>query len=177
MTGSAEQARYQVRFDWGIDGAIAVAADADVIVWVDAIATGEVPEGLPGFGAVIAAEIPTARAAAQWVIDLQHRVNRRIAIAVIAAGSMRERGGYRFSVEDLLAAGAVVSELGARGLDATSPEAAVAEAAFLGLTRAVSHLLTASVSAQQSDVTLGTAMGRIDSTLSLDDIAVLRPGR
>ena len=38
----SEQARYEVRFDWGASGAEAVGGDADVIVWVDAIRP---PEG------------------------------------------------------------------------------------------------------------------------------------
>jgi hypothetical protein len=32
-----DQQPYQVRFDWGTDGAAAVAADADVLVRIDAL--------------------------------------------------------------------------------------------------------------------------------------------
>ncbi|MDQ1512621.1 MAG: hypothetical protein QOC59_463, partial [Microbacteriaceae bacterium] len=38
-----EQSRYQVRFDWGVSGASAVADDADVLVWVDALDPLEPP--------------------------------------------------------------------------------------------------------------------------------------
>ena len=42
-----EQARYQIRFDWGLDGAAAIATDADVLVWVDAIVTSPTPDSVP----------------------------------------------------------------------------------------------------------------------------------
>lgn len=154
-----EQERYQVRFDWGVAGAHAVAADADVVVWVDALRApgpgGGPPVGpdlaaLPTGPAVVEASLPSAAAVARWVLDRQEAVRRRFGIAVIAAGATRADGGPRFAVEDLLAAGAVVDALAALGLDATSPEAAAAEAAYRGLRRAVGHLLTACVSATEA---------------------------
>jgi 2-phosphosulfolactate phosphatase len=174
-----EQSRYQVRFDWGLDGAAAIGADADVLVWVDELGPDrtQVPvAAIPAeIGHVIAADVSSARAAAQWVVALQQRLGRPAAIAVIAAGTTRQGGRFRFAVEDQLAAGCLIAELGELGLDATSPEAAVAEAAYRGLARAVSHLLTASVTAQSAGETAPSGAARIDPVLSARDIAVLRP--
>jgi hypothetical protein len=157
----SEQARYEVRFDWGASGAEAVGGDADVIVWVDAIQppAGSVDvEGsaglaeLPGAGAVIDASLPTAAAAARWILTLQEELRLRLSIAVIAAGEVRTdpAGGadrLRFAVEDLLAAGAVIEHLAELGLDATSPEAAAAAAAYVGLRPGLGHIMSACVSA------------------------------
>jgi phosphosulfolactate phosphohydrolase-like enzyme len=168
---TTEQARYQVRFDWGYAGAAAIADDADVVVWVDAIATAAADIArIPG-AAVIAASLPSAAAAAQWIVALQQQLARRIVIAIIAAGEPRGDSD-RFAVEDLLAAGSVIDQLATLGLDATSPEAAAAEGAFKHLSRAVSHLLTASVTAgiQPPD----RAQLKLDPSLTVDDVEVLR---
>ena len=53
----------------------------------------------------------------------------------------------RFAIEDQLAAGAIVDALVGLGIDHTSPEAAVACAAFEGLRHATTHLIGASGSA------------------------------
>jgi len=142
-----EQTRYQVRFDFGYEGAGAVGADADVIVWVDALGNAPVDLSLlPSNSAVIVTGLANAKAAADWVMAEQLRLEKRFATAVIAAGDDRD-GSWRYAVEDHLAAGAVVDRLSELGLDATSPEAAAAEAAYRTLSRAVGHLMTASVSA------------------------------
>jgi 2-phosphosulfolactate phosphatase len=171
-----EQSRYQIRFDWGIAGANAIAADADVIVWVDAITDAPTPEieSVPASGAMIAANFASARAAAQWTVGLQKDLGQRIVIAVVAAGAPRPPDQTRFAVEDLLAAGSVIASLGEFGLDATSPEAAAAEAAYLGLSRAVGHLVSASVSAVADERGTGPIPTRIDHNLSADDVRVLR---
>lgn len=146
------QAKYQVRFDWAAAGASAVAADADVVVWVDALADEPVEaaaELVPGTGAVVAARLTDAYAVARWILDEQVRLGRRAMIALVAAGGTAADGGPRFAVEDLLAAGAVVDALASLGIDYSSPEAAAACAAFTGLRGAVAHLLTASVSGQE----------------------------
>lgn len=136
-----EQQRYQVRFDWGVPGARAVAADADVIVWVDAAGPVPVPLAeLPGGCAVVATGLAGAADAASWVLALQEHRQRRTSVAVVAAGAPRD-GGLRFAVEDLLAAGALVDALEARGIDAMSPEAAAADAAYRVLASAVRSLL------------------------------------
>ena len=66
-----------------------------------------------------------------------------------------------YAVEDHLGAGAVIARLGELGLDATSPEAAVAEAAFRGLEGAVGHLVSASVT--------GRSLGVVPSSFRVDD--------
>ncbi len=143
----AEQARYQVRFDFGVAGAHAVGTDADVIVWVDAIGDSALNlEALPAGAAVIETGLASARAAADWVMAQQLRLEKRFATAIIAAGATRD-GHWRYAVEDQLAAGAVIDRLSELGLDATSPEAAATEAAYRTLSPAVGHLMTASVSA------------------------------
>ena len=120
-----EQATYQVRFDWGLAGLEAIGADADVVVWVDAIAPVPPPDLPPATrGAVIDVDVRTSAAAARWLLALQERLARRITIAVVAAGERRADGSTRCAVEDHLAAGSVISHLGALGIDATSPEAA-----------------------------------------------------
>jgi hypothetical protein len=153
------QAKYQIRLDWGVAGARAVAQDADVIVWVDVLppaASDTAPDTapapateLPGSGAVIEGGLATAAAAAQWVLDHQVRLGRRAMVAVIPAGAQRADGGTRFAVEDLLGAGAVIDALQTLGIDYCSPEAAAASSSFVGLRGAVGHLLTASVSGQE----------------------------
>ncbi|MFF9565265.1 2-phosphosulfolactate phosphatase [Leifsonia sp. NPDC014704] len=172
------QAKYQVRFDWAADGAAAVAADADVVVWVDALADVSAPE-LPGDGAVLAAGLTDATAAARWILAEQVRLGRRAMIAVVAAGGATPSGSTRFAVEDLLAAGAVVDALASVGIDYSSPEAAAACAAFTGLRGAVAHLLTASVSGQERVAAGATPAdiapaGRLDSS---DAVTVLRAPR
>lgn len=175
-----EQARYQVRFDWAAAGAQAVGSDADVIVWVDAAAAPEAPNlaALPVTGAVITATISDAAAVASWVVELQQRLSRRIVIAIVAAGKPRQGSAtaqpIRFAVEDLLASGAVIDQLARLGLDATSPEAAAAEGAFLHLGRAVGHLMSASVTAQGAAASAAVGSFRVNSALSANDAVVLR---
>lgn len=172
------QAKYQVRFDWAADGAAAVAADADVVVWVDAIEDRPVAEAaaLPGSGAVVAAGLSDAAAVAQWILAEQVRLGRRAMVALVAAGGSSAGGGTRFAVEDLLAAGAVVDALATLGIDYSSPEAAAACAAFTGLRGAVAHLLTASVSGQEriaagADAAALAASGRLGT---VSEVRVLR---
>ncbi|WP_431218762.1 2-phosphosulfolactate phosphatase [Leifsonia xyli] len=173
------QAKYQVRFDWGVEGAAVIGANADVIVWVDALP--EPSAGAPEFdgdGAVLAADLTSAQAAARWILAEQVRLGRRAMVAVVAAGAPAA-ASHRFAVEDLLAAGAVVDALAAAGIDYSSPEAAAACAAFTGLRGAVAHLLTASVAGQKriaagaspADV---AAAGRLGAS---DAVTVLRASR
>ena len=168
-----EQSRYQVRFDFGVAGAHAVGTDADVIVWVDALgAISADLSSLPTGAAIIATDLANARAAADWVMAEQLRLEKRFATAVIAAGAERE-GEWRYAVEDHLAAGAVIDRLSELGLDATSPEAAAAEAAYRSLARAIGHLMTASVSALNGEV--APISSRSINTEALPtDVTVLR---
>lgn len=144
-----EQQRYQVRFDWALAGAASVADDADVVVWIDELQPVPAPlEELPERAAVVETGLEGAAETAEWILALQETLQRRTMVALIAAGAPRD-GGIRFAAEDLLAAGAVVDALEARGIDAYSPEAAVADAAFRTLRPAV-RSLTAAVVASSS---------------------------
>jgi hypothetical protein len=154
------QARYQVRLEGGVAGARRIAAGADVIVWVDALPSvppptaarrEEVLATLPARPAVVSAGLRDAPAVAAWILALQEALGRRAYVAVVAAGAVEADGSWRACAEDQLAAGAVVDALAALGIDATSPEAAVACAAYQQLQPAVGHLLTASVSARRLD--------------------------
>jgi phosphosulfolactate phosphohydrolase-like enzyme len=140
------QSKYQVRFDIGRESLARVGA-ADIVVWVDALGLGDtdaVLDALEASTSVVVAGLTNRRAVAQWVLDQQVERGSRVSIAVVAAG--REGG---FASSDLLAAGAVIDALVTLGIDFTSPEAAVACAAFEGLKNAVGHLFTASVSGQE----------------------------
>jgi phosphosulfolactate phosphohydrolase-like enzyme len=184
----ASQSKYQIRFDWGFAGARAVAADADVVVWVDVVPplVTRAPDQ-PTVATALAASVPvpapiieggltTATATAGWILDEQVRLGRRAMVSIIAAGEPRAGGATRFTVEDLLGAGAVIDALGGLGIDYTSPEAAAACAAFTGLRGAVAHLLTASASGQAAmaagvDRAEISAAGRLDT---LGTVTVLR---
>ena len=155
------QARYQVRLDGGVAGARRIAGGADVIVWVDALPSvppptaarrDEVLATMPARPAVVSAGLADGPAVADWILALQTALGRRAYVAVVAAGTVEADGSWRACAEDQLAAGAVVDALAARGIDATSPEAAVACAAYQQLRPAVGHLATASVSARRLDV-------------------------
>jgi phosphosulfolactate phosphohydrolase-like enzyme len=185
------QAKYQLRFDWGFAGARAVATDADVVVWVDAVPPVAAPaEDQPTVATVLASSAPegaallqsgltNATATARWILDEQVRLGRRAMVSVIAAGEPRAGGSTRFTVEDLLGAGALIDALGALGIDYTSPEAAAACAAFTGLRGAVAHLFTASATGQAA-VAAGvrpaeiSEAGRLDT---LETVTVLRSAR
>jgi 2-phosphosulfolactate phosphatase len=168
-----EQAAYQVRFDWGLAGVEAVGADADVVVWVDAIATAPPPDLPPAArGAAIDVDVRTSAAAARWLLALQEGLARRITIAVVAAGERRADGSSRCAVEDHLAAGSVISHLGALGIDATSPEAATAGAAYRHLERALGHLVSAGVTGRAAAVR--PAAFRVDEALGAEAVVVRR---
>jgi len=168
-----EQAAYQVRFDWGRTGVGAVGADADVVVWVDAIPTVPPPDLPLASQAVIEADVRTSAAAARWLRALQEHLARRITIAVVAAGEQRPDGSTRCAVEDHLAAGSVISHLGALGIDASSPEAATAEAAYRQLERALGHLVSAGVTGRAAAVR--PAAFRVDEELGAAAVVVRRP--
>ena len=167
---AAHQARYQVRFDVGAAGLDRV-GDADVLIWVDALglADASIATASPAL-TVIAANLTDRAAAADWVLAHQVRLGRRVSIAVVAAGRDGE-----FSAADLLAAGAVIDALVTLGIDFTSPEAAVACAAFSNLRNAVGHLFTASVDGRT--LTADGERDRVVAAAGLDstsDVRVLR---
>ncbi|MEL4320520.1 hypothetical protein WJX64_16020 [Leifsonia sp. YIM 134122] len=187
---SHAQSKYQVRFDWGRSGAVRIGADADIIVWVDVL--GGADDGAP---TALFAELPQAEfveggltdaaVVAARVLELQVQLGRRVFIGVVAAGAPQDGStsagvaasdALRFSVEDLLGAGAVIDALAVVGLDYCSPEAAAACAAFTGLRGAVAHLATASVGAQEL-IAAGVASAdirRIAALGSSDELRMLR---
>jgi len=186
-----DQSRYQVRMEWGVAGLARLApADVVVIVDVlpfsttviDTVERGEdyaldaaahalsagaaaAAEAAAESGAVVllgALRNVTAVAAAS--LAEQERRAARTSIAIIAAGELTGRDAaatVRFAVEDQLGAGAIIDALGARGIDHTSPEAAVACEAFRALRGAAKHLLTASGSGLEL-----IALGRRDEVLA-----------
>ena len=164
MPSSPTQQSYEVRFDWGLEGLSSIAPGAGVIVLVDVLrsetdaAASALAAAAAGFGVpVIAADLRNFSAAARWILDRQQALGRRANVAVVAAGERRGDDALRPAVEDQLAAGALVGALSDLGIDACSPEAAVASAGFAGLRRAAGHLLTASVTAREL-----AAAGRLD---------------
>ncbi|MCK8609170.1 2-phosphosulfolactate phosphatase [Agromyces sp. C10] len=155
----AAQAKYQVRFDQGPDAVHRIADGVHVVVWVDQttdaaadspadapIVPRAVLDAAPHHAAVLAANLRDAAAAAAWILAEQERLGRRAYLAIVAAG--RADGG--FAADDVLAAGAVIDALIELGIDDTSPEAAVASAAYAGLRRAVAHLATASAEGRRA---------------------------
>jgi 2-phosphosulfolactate phosphatase len=145
------QIKYQVRFDWGVAGFQALAAGADVVVLADALPPVPGARGLPTSLAahtVIVAGLETSALVADWALARQTEKGNRFSVAVIAVGESRPDGGIRFAMEDLLVAGAVIDALAERGIDHCSPEAAAAAASFVGLKRAVKHLVRASETGQ-----------------------------
>ncbi|MDQ2699095.1 MAG: 2-phosphosulfolactate phosphatase [Actinomycetota bacterium] len=171
MTTPHGQTQYQVRFDWGTEGADAIAHDVDVVIVVDVLTTTPDPSPVlehvrGGSAEVVAASLRNRSAVAQWALEQQGDKGERFFIAVIAAGEPSASGATRFAVEDLLAAGAVIDALADAGIDYCSPEAAAAAAAFTGLRNATAHLIGASASGREL-----TAAGRradIDHAIDID---------
>ena len=143
MSSPRNQPQYQVRFDWGVEGASAIAPGAHIVVWADALG-GEVP-ALDHDGAIITGSVGSRAAIAAWVLERQVELGDRATVAVVAAGGPHGR----FAVEDLLAAGAVIDALAEVGIDYISPEAAAAVGAYAGLRNATGHVLSACVTGQE----------------------------
>ena len=122
---------------------------------------GALAASLAGRGVVVlAGALRNRTAVAEHILALQEERGERTIVAIVAAGertnaaerSDAEAGAgadepIRFAIEDQLAAGAIVDALVGLGIDHTSPEAAVACAAFEGLRHAATHLIGASGSA------------------------------
>jgi 2-phosphosulfolactate phosphatase len=144
------QGPYQVRFDWGEPGAVAIAPGAHIVVWTDQLGIDR------SFGfesepvELEFATLETAPDVASLALRRQTELGGRFVIAVVAAGAVRPDGSLRFAVEDLLAAGAVIEALAAVGIDHQSPEAAAAASAYSGLKNATRHLISASVSSREA---------------------------
>jgi phosphosulfolactate phosphohydrolase-like enzyme len=146
MSDPRTQPQYQIRFDWGYDGAVAITRGAHILVWVDALVSeGPVDASrITEPCAIVAGTVGNRDEVARWVLDRQVELGDRATVAVVAAGG----ADGRFAVEDLLAAGAIIDALAEVGIDYISPEAAAAVGAFTGLRNATSHVLSASVSGQ-----------------------------
>ncbi|WIE75505.1 hypothetical protein [Curtobacterium sp. MCSS17_007] len=192
------QEQYQVRFAWGSAGASRIAHDTHLVVWVDVLpdahdaARGADPVSrgraaaalLPDGPEVVLGHLGNATAVAERVTGLQAARGDRCVVAVVAAGRATDGAGAvadaagepvdtaevpEQAVEDLLAAGAVVDALVSVGIDHTSPEAAVACAAWTGLRRAAKHLVSAAEGAADLD------RGTVQAALAAGpDLVVLR---
>lgn len=146
MTEPRNQPQYQIRFDWGIDGANAIAPGAHIVVWVDALPTpAPDPASIAHDGSLILGSVGARNEIAAWILDKQVELGDRAYVAVVAAGGPEGR----FAVEDLLAAGAVIDAIAEVGIDYISPEAAAAVGAYTGLRNATAHVLSASVNGQE----------------------------
>lgn len=173
MNDPRNQTKYQVRFDWGMDGAAAIAPGAHIVIWADALPTPGAPEPLrlEHDGAMVAGTIGSREAVAQWVLERQAELGNRAIVAVVAAGT----DDGRFAVEDLLAAGSIIDALAEVGIDYTSPEAAAAVGAFVSLRNATSHVLSASVAGQRLAVSDGPeAVEQAREQNSRSELRVLR---
>ena len=142
-TSPRNQPQYQIRFDWGVEGANAIAPGAHIVVWADALGGSE-PD-IQHDGAIITGSVGARAAIAAWVLERQVELGDRATVAVVAAGGP----DGRFAVEDLLAAGAVIDALAEVGIDYISPEAAAAVGAYAGLRNATGHVLSACVTGQE----------------------------
>jgi 2-phosphosulfolactate phosphatase len=177
MSGAVEQEQYQVRFDWGVDGAHAIGDNADVIVLVDVLdADAVLPESLDsGVAVIVAGSLRNSAAVARWALDRQSDKGDRFTVAIVAMGEPRDGGALRFAIEDLLGAGAIIDALAAVGIDYCSPEAAAAAAAFTGLRNATGHLIGASTSGRaRSAAGDRAAVDFAIAVNSSDEVAVLR---
>lgn len=161
---------YQVMCTWGLSGVIRANFSPDIYIWVDALGSsqlsGEIASSLPGTATVLTTTFAEAFAVADWVT--QHQLNRqqRLSVLVVCADEKTH------SIADQLAAGAVIDRLAHNGLDAMSPEAAVANAAYTQLRRATTHLITASEAAK-AVAELPTNLS-VNESLTTESVRVLR---
>lgn len=165
-----------MRLEWGPAGHDRL-APAEVTVIIDVLAdtdsaSDRIAEAAAAAGSlVLRGGLRNASAIADAAVAEQHRRAERTSIAVIACGGV-DADGTRFAVEDLLGAGAVIDALAVRGIDHTSPEAAVACEAFRGLRPAVRHLLTASGTGQA-----WVASGRREEVLAAASLDAQSPSQ
>jgi 2-phosphosulfolactate phosphatase len=175
-----EQGQYQVRFEWGVEGAREIGVGADVLVLVDLLCAGPgLARSLDANEAVIVeGSLRNCAAVARWALERQAGKGDRFTVAVVAAGEPRDGGDTRFALEDLLGAGAIIDALASVGIDYCSPEAAAAAAAFTGLRNATGHLIGASTSGKA--VALKDGRTQIEFAIdvnSSDEVPILREFR
>ncbi len=161
---------YQVLCTWGLSGVASLGIAPDIYIWVDSLSESSenVPETdeLAGSGRVLLSSLTDAFAVADWVADLQIELQQRLCVLVVCAGAETH------NIADQLAAGAVIERLAQRGLDAMSPEAAVANAAFVQLRNATSHLISASEAWTNS--TASHVALTVDESIKTDQVRILR---
>jgi 2-phosphosulfolactate phosphatase len=177
MSNVVEQQQYQVRFEWGVDGARAIGAGADVIVLVDVLGVdAALPDSLDsGTAVVVSGSLRNSTAVALWALERQADKGDRFTVAIVAMGEARDGGALRFALEDLLGAGAIIDGLAAVGIDYCSPEAAAAAAAFTGLRNATGHLIGASTSGRAlSAAGDRAAVDFAIAVSSTDEVPILR---
>ena len=172
-----EQEQYQVRFEWGVEGAAAIGSSADVIVLVDVLGESvPLPDTMGGTSTdIVAGSLRNCAAVARWTLDRQAGKGDRFTVAIVARGETRFSGATRFALEDLLGAGAIIDALAAVGIDYCSPEAAAAAAAFTGLRNATGHLIGASTSGRA--LTASGDRAAVDLAIAVnssDEVRVLR---
>ena len=136
-----ERSHYQIDCVWGIEGVNKYTYEIDVLVWVDVIDENsgwlsEIANSQRDYVALTAG-LHDSFAAADWIMNFQLEKQQRLHILVACAGSEDH------SIADQLAAGAIIERLAEHGIDAMSPQAAVANAAFNSLRNATSHLIAA----------------------------------
>lgn len=164
------KSQYQVNCVWGISGALRIGTIPDVVIWIDVIdSVAEKDINLTNFSVnsrILQAGLRDAFAVADWVADFQLLEQRRVEVLLVCAGEKEH------NIEDQLAAGAIIERLAQRGLDALSPEAAVANAAYSGLSAVMTHLIKASESGRVQ--TIADNELRLDHTLTPHDVRVIR---
>ena len=115
--------------------------EGDIVLWADpfAAAAAEAPAGAWPLS------LRNRSAVAKRVLAEQEARGARTSVLVLAAAG-DEPG--EFPVASIVTAGAIIEVLSDLGLDHTSPEAATALGAWLGVKPAVKHLLGASATAR-----------------------------
>lgn len=164
MPSPFDQSRYQVRLEYGVDG-LRRLAPSDVVVIVDVLdvsrrtidaAVAGVDLAVADLGdearstvaeasasSVLVGGLRNASALAAAILAEQEHRGQRTSVALVAS---TPHG--RFAVENQLAAGAIIDALAARGIDHSSPEAAVGCEGFRALRAAVRHMVTAAGTGQ-----------------------------
>ncbi len=131
---------FQVVFGYGNDGLAKYAAHADVIFWVNGLGTPTEAANpviaQPGT-AFLSIALSNWKRAAAWSLDYQMKKQKRLLFCVICAHGYPE-------VADQMIAGGLIDGLADLGIDAISPEAALVNAAYTQLGKAMTHLITAS---------------------------------
>ncbi|MFI1358333.1 2-phosphosulfolactate phosphatase [Streptomyces sp. NPDC020898] len=98
-------------------------------------------------GVRVVARLRNITAVGSWLTSHGYGTPER-PVAVIAAGERRPDGSLRPSLEDLLGAGALISDLYAQGAGSLSAEASAAKAAYEG-TADLPHAVAASASGRE----------------------------